>query len=110
MRGGDVMRAVAFSPDGSRLARAEGCLLVVCDARTGFVESTLRGHSKDDPECTCKYKYEIYEANADCPVTGHSDSYVFFSSSFSPSVSLSVSVDLCPDLLQFQCLLCGVEP
>ena len=45
MRGGDVMRAVAFSPDGSRLARAEGCLVVVCDARTGFVESTLTGHS-----------------------------------------------------------------
>ena len=39
------MPAVAFSPDGSRLARAEGCLVVVCDARTGFVESTLTGHS-----------------------------------------------------------------
>ena len=45
MRGGIEMDAVAFSPDGSRLARAEGCLLVVCDARTGFVESTLTGHS-----------------------------------------------------------------
>jgi len=40
------MLAVAFSPDGSRLARVEGCLVVVCDARTGFVESTLRGHSE----------------------------------------------------------------
>jgi len=45
MRGGDKMCAVAFSPDGSRLARAEGCLVVVCDARTGFVELTLTGHS-----------------------------------------------------------------
>jgi hypothetical protein len=45
MRGGHEMRAVAFSPDGSRLARAEGCLVVVCDARTGFVKSTLTGHS-----------------------------------------------------------------
>jgi len=47
MRGGDEMRAVAFSPDGSRLARAEGCLVVVCAARTGFVESTLSGHSDE---------------------------------------------------------------
>ena len=34
----------------------------------------------------------------------------FFFSSFSPSVSLSVSVDSCPGFLQFQGLLCGVEP
>ena len=37
-------RAVAFSPDGSRLARAEGNLVVVCDTTTGFVECTLSGH------------------------------------------------------------------
>jgi len=43
-------------------------------------------------------------------VTGHSYPYVFFSSSFSQSVSLSVSVDLCPDFSQLQGLLCGVEP
>jgi len=34
----------------------------------------------------------------------------FFSSSFSQSVSLSVSVDLCPDFSRLQGLLCGVEP
>ena len=39
------MQSVTFSPDGSRLARVEGRLVVVCDARTGFVESTLTGHS-----------------------------------------------------------------
>jgi len=38
-------RAVAFSPDGSRLARAEGNLVVVCDTTTGFVECTLSEHS-----------------------------------------------------------------
>jgi len=46
----------------------------------------------------------------ECPVTGHSDPLVFFfASSFSLSVSLSVSVDSCPDFLQFQGLFCGVE-
>ena len=44
---------------------------------------------KDNPECTCKYKHEIYEANADCPVTGHSARYVFFSIFF---VSLSLLI------------------
>ena len=34
----------------------------------------------------------------------------FFSSSFSQSVSLSVSVDLCPDFSQFQGQISGVEP
>ena len=41
--------------------------------------------------------------------TGHSDQYVFFSSSFPLSVSLSVSVDSCPDFLQFQGPFCGME-
>jgi len=42
---GVVMSCIAFCPDGSRLARAEGSLMVICDARTGFVQSTLTGHS-----------------------------------------------------------------
>jgi len=37
--------AVCYSPDGSKLARAEGSEVVVCDACTGFVQQTLSGHS-----------------------------------------------------------------
>jgi hypothetical protein len=36
--------AVCYSPDGSKLARAEGREVVVCDASTGFVQKTLSGH------------------------------------------------------------------
>ena len=37
--------AVCYSPDGSKLARAEGSVVVVCDACTGFVQKTMTGHS-----------------------------------------------------------------
>jgi WD40 repeat protein len=37
----------------------------------------LRGHSKNNPECTCKHDAGLfknqYEANPECPVTGHSE-------------------------------------
>jgi tricorn protease-like protein len=36
--------SVCYSPDGSKLARAEGKMVVVCDASTGFVQKILRGH------------------------------------------------------------------
>jgi hypothetical protein len=36
---------VRYSPDGSKLARAEGREVVVCDASTGFVQKTLSGHN-----------------------------------------------------------------
>jgi WD40 repeat protein len=36
------VRAVCYSPDGSKLARAEGSEVVVCDACTGFVQHTFR--------------------------------------------------------------------
>jgi len=45
MRGDAEVKVIAFSPDGSRLARAEGTLVVVCDTTTGFVECTLTGHA-----------------------------------------------------------------
>jgi hypothetical protein len=38
------VHAVGYSPDGSKLARAEGSEVVVCDACTGFVQQTS-GHS-----------------------------------------------------------------
>jgi hypothetical protein len=41
-----ILLAFCYSPDGSKLARAEGSEVVVCDACTGFVEKTLRGHSR----------------------------------------------------------------
>ena len=39
------VNAVCYSPDGSKLARAEGSEVVVCDASTGFAQETLTGHS-----------------------------------------------------------------
>jgi hypothetical protein len=39
------VRAVCYSPDGSKLAHAEGTEVVVCDASTGFVQKTLSGYS-----------------------------------------------------------------
>ena len=39
------MQSVVYSKCGSKLVRAEGKDIVVCDAVTGFVESTLTGHS-----------------------------------------------------------------
>ena len=38
------MRGVAYSPDGARLARAEGRDVVVCDAVTGFEVCQFTGH------------------------------------------------------------------
>jgi hypothetical protein len=38
------VRAVCYSPDGSKLARAQGSDVVVCDATTGFLEKTLLGY------------------------------------------------------------------
>jgi len=42
-RAQSAVYAVCYSPDGSKLARAEGSEVVVCDACTGFVQKTLRG-------------------------------------------------------------------
>ncbi len=44
-RAQSAVRAVCYSPDGSKLARAEASEVVVCDACTGFVQQTLSGHS-----------------------------------------------------------------
>jgi hypothetical protein len=44
-RAQSAVNAVCYSRDGSKLARAEGREVVVCDASTGFVQKTLRGHS-----------------------------------------------------------------
>ena len=45
MRARGAVQSVSYSKCGRKLARAEGNQVVVCDAETGFVESTLTGHS-----------------------------------------------------------------
>ena len=44
MRARGAVSSVSYSKCGRKLARAEGNEVVVCDAETGFVESTLAGH------------------------------------------------------------------
>jgi hypothetical protein len=44
-RAQSAVLAICYSPDGSKLARAEGSEVVVCDACTGFVVRTLSGHN-----------------------------------------------------------------
>ena len=42
-------------------------------------ECPVRGHSDDNPECTCfKSDADSDEDETECPVTGHSGRYVFF--------------------------------
>ena len=50
LRGSIDMRSVAYSPDGSRLARAEGSEVVVCCAVSGIETCRLQGH-RCCPEC-----------------------------------------------------------
>ena len=44
MRARDAVRGIAYSKCGRKLALATGKEVIVCDAETGFVESTLSGH------------------------------------------------------------------
>jgi hypothetical protein len=44
MRAREAVQSVSYSKCGRKLARAEYDKVVVCDAETGFVESTLTGH------------------------------------------------------------------
>ena len=79
-----------FSPCGSKIAAAFNVLDDDDDFESGGVkifgmvgstgtfecESTLRGHSENNPECTCQHKhpefgYKNYKADPQCPVAGH---------------------------------------
>ena len=59
---------------------AVGCLngkVVIVDVATVAVMRSLRGHSEDNQDCTCKHDAgedeDEYESNPDCPVRGHSE-------------------------------------
>jgi WD40 repeat protein len=75
------VNCVDFSPDGLTIASGSGSQFEndnsvrVWDAKTGKQLWQLKGHSKGNEECTCKYVAGIFgdkcEPNPDCPVTGH---------------------------------------
>ena len=44
MQAGGAVHSLVYSPDGSRLARAEQKHMVVCDAVSGFEVHRLKGH------------------------------------------------------------------
>ena len=68
------VESVCFSPDGKQIASGSWDETVkIWNASSGELQSTLRGHSRDNPECTCKFDDDgdLEERNPDCPVTGH---------------------------------------
>jgi WD40 repeat protein len=67
--------SVAFSPNGSIIAAANGYEIQLFDAQTqAKLGSPLRGHSKDNKECKCEWVAGWqYKSNPDCPMSGHSD-------------------------------------
>jgi WD40 repeat protein len=78
--------SVAYSADGTKLAAGldyPSYSVVVFNTQTNEQICFLRGHSKDNEECTCKHRNLVgrsargdYTANPDCPVRGHG--YVLF--------------------------------
>ena len=72
--------SVGFDPSGKKLVSGSSDKTVrVWDATTGEpIGSPLRGHSSDNPECTCQHfdedGDEDYEADPQCPVAGHTGS------------------------------------
>ena len=72
---GSDITGVAFHPTKNILASSsKDTSIRLWKMNTSRVLSALTGHSKDNEECTCKhglYERDYYEANPDCPVTGH---------------------------------------
>ena len=70
---------VAFHPKENILASCSADKSIkLWNLDTGTELSTMRGHSEDNQDCTCKHDAgedeDEYESNPDCPVRGHSDS------------------------------------
>ena len=71
------VNSVCFSADGDLLVSGsdDETLKIWSKGSSGTFEckSTLRGHSKFNPECTCTFDDDgdLEERNPDCPVTGH---------------------------------------
>ena len=78
-----LVRSVAFHPTKPNMlaSGSDDKTTKIWDIDTGKCESTLTGHSAHNPECTCQHYDEDgdedYEADPHCPVSGHSDGYVF---------------------------------
>ena len=70
--------SVCFNADGNKLVSGshDKTLKVwsVGSSGTFECESTLGGHSHDNPECTCTFDDDggLGEINPECPMTGHS--------------------------------------
>ena len=69
----DAVNCVAFKPDNPNIlvSCSDDKTIKMWDIDSGSILSTLRGHSRDNPECLCDFF--PYRANPECPVRGHSD-------------------------------------
>ena len=70
----ESVESVCFSSDGKQIASGSWDNTVkIWNASSGELQSTLRGHSHDNPECTCTFDDDgdLEEINPECPVTGH---------------------------------------
>ena len=70
----DRVNSVCFDPTGKYITSgSEDKTVKIWNASTGALELTMRGHSEDNPECTCqhkhpKYGFSDYKADPHCPV------------------------------------------
>ena len=70
---------LAFKPNDPNIlvTGSYDSTLKIWDLSTAACLSTVRGHSEDNQDCTCKHDAgedeDEYESNPDCPVRGHSD-------------------------------------